>query len=102
MVDKILGHYEKSIPSLNKHCHGVSSRLEHAFERMLAKKPEERFQSMTEVIAELEACRAAEPLFGCEGDCRGGKPGDRPANRRTNEGGRSGIAARAQGAPPVP
>ncbi|MHC4402607.1 MAG: serine/threonine protein kinase [Planctomycetota bacterium] len=56
MVEKILAHREHVIPSLSKRCPGVSSSLSATFRRMVAKDPEDRQQSMTEVIAELKAC----------------------------------------------
>jgi len=61
LVKKFLAHLEKPVPQLSEHCPGVSIRTQHALERMMAKKPEHRFGSMTEVVAELEACRAGVP-----------------------------------------
>lgn len=102
MVDKILGHYEKPVPPLGKYCEGVSHRLEYAFERMLAKKPEERFQSMTEVITELEACRADvpeeehEPLVTDEG------PAEHGLESLMYNAGDAGSSQKKMPLPPVP
>jgi len=57
-VEKILAHREEPIPLLTERCEGVSSLLERTFQRMLAKTANERFQLMSEVIAELDSCHA--------------------------------------------
>ena len=57
MATKILAHREQPIPSLRDHRGDVSDELDRAFQQMLAKRPENRQHSMTQVISELEACR---------------------------------------------
>src|SRR5262249_14412605 len=55
LMDRLVAHREQPIPSLRNVCPGASPALEAIFSRMVAKQPESRFQSMTEVIAALEA-----------------------------------------------
>ena len=56
VVMKLLAHQNHPIPSLRQACPHASPELEAAFEKMVAKTPESRFQSMTEVIADLARC----------------------------------------------
>jgi serine/threonine protein kinase len=65
LVFKMLAHREQPIPSLCAARPDVSAVLDSVFQRMLAKNPQDRFQSMTEVIRALEACQsqdAAQPV----------------------------------------
>ncbi len=57
-AQKIVAHLQQSIPSLASARGDVPAQLDAVFRRMVAKQPEERPQSMDEVIAELESCRA--------------------------------------------
>lgn len=61
-VMKAIAHAQSPIPSLRALRPDVSEALEAAYQKMVAKRPDDRFQSMTEVIAALEACRAGRPL----------------------------------------
>ena len=58
MVEKLMAHQTKPVPSLRSACPDVSPALEEVFTKMTAKSPETRYQTMTEVIADLERCRS--------------------------------------------
>ncbi len=59
LVQKLLNHREAPIPDLRAKRPDVPRRLDAVFQRMVAKKPEKRFQTMSEVAAALAACRGA-------------------------------------------
>jgi len=54
VMEKLLAHREQPIPSLQAACPGATPDLEAVFTKMVAKKTDDRFQSMSEVVAELE------------------------------------------------
>ncbi len=56
LVERVLAHRDKPIPSLTKLRADVPKSLDVVFRRMVGKKPEFRFRSMTEVITELKKC----------------------------------------------
>jgi serine/threonine protein kinase len=53
LVNKLLAHREQPIPKLQTTRADVPEQVERVFRRMVAKKVEDRFQTMTELIAEL-------------------------------------------------
>jgi serine/threonine protein kinase len=59
-IAKLMSHYEADIPNLSEAQKEVSPHLERVFRQMVAKLPEDRFQSMTEVIAALENSKQIE------------------------------------------
>ena len=56
LAARILAHRDDTIPSLRAEREDVPEVLDGVFRRMIAKKPEDRQQSMGDVIRELEAC----------------------------------------------
>lgn len=60
VLKKLLAHRTKPIPSLRSICSDVSERLDLFFQKMVAKSPDDRPQTMGEVIEELQAARLQE------------------------------------------
>jgi serine/threonine protein kinase len=57
ILEKLVAHREQPVPSLAEACPSVSAELDAVFRKMLAKKPQQRYQNMTALIADLERCR---------------------------------------------
>ncbi len=57
LMAKLLAHRDSPIPSLAQARPDIPAELEQTFLRMVAKEPQDRHQSMTEVIAELTVAR---------------------------------------------
>ncbi|HEX3658087.1 MAG TPA: serine/threonine-protein kinase [Pirellulales bacterium] len=58
IMEKLLAHREMAIPALRAVQPEVPEELDEVFQKMMAKKVEDRYQTMTEVVAELEKCQA--------------------------------------------
>jgi len=55
-IQILLAHQQAPVPSLCDANPDVPSEVDAVFQKMMAKRPEDRQQSMGEVVAELEAC----------------------------------------------
>ncbi|WP_373651956.1 protein kinase domain-containing protein [Schlesneria sp. DSM 10557] len=58
LMKKLLAHREQPIPALRTIHPEVTEELEVVFKKLVAKKVEDRYQSMTEVIIDLQRCTA--------------------------------------------
>lgn len=56
MVEKLMGHQAKPIPLLGEARPEIPDELECVYQRMVAKSADDRYQTMSEVIAKLTAC----------------------------------------------
>ena len=56
VIKKVLAHRDSPIPSLVERRSEVPETLNAVFQKMVAKQPEQRFQSMSEVIHALQGC----------------------------------------------
>ena len=54
VMERLVAHREHAAPSLRKACPAAPRWLEAVFQKMVAKKPEDRYQSMAEVMSALE------------------------------------------------
>jgi serine/threonine protein kinase len=62
MMEKLIAHRDAPIPSLRAVRPEAPKKLEALLQRMVAKKPADRLQSMREAIVELAACCSAAEL----------------------------------------
>ena len=58
-ISRLLAHRDNPIPSLHDHLSDFPELLARIFQRMVAKEPEDRYQTMDEVIEAFETCRLA-------------------------------------------
>ena len=80
-MQKILAHRESPIPMMSKFCPNVPFDLDAVFGKMVAKDPSMRYQSMGEVVSDLEACLGSKPISAWEtGSWGGSLSGDSNSN----------------------
>lgn len=56
LMKKLLAHREQPIPSLRAARPEISEQIETVFRKMVAKRVQDRYQTMTEMVADLEKC----------------------------------------------
>ncbi len=59
VMERLVAHREHPVRSLRKACPAAPGWLDQVFQRMIAKRPDDRIPSMTEVISALEKQRIA-------------------------------------------
>jgi serine/threonine protein kinase len=57
-MERIVAHREQDIPTLLASRDDIAPEVDRIYHRMVAKKPNERYQSMDEVVHDLEKCRS--------------------------------------------
>ena len=62
MMKKLLAHRESPLPTLQSERSGVSAAMEVIFHKLIAKRPEQRYQTMGEVITDLERFQSSETV----------------------------------------
>jgi len=55
VMARLVAHREQVVPSLEQQCAGAMPHLDSVFFRMVAKKPDDRYQSMSEVASDITA-----------------------------------------------
>lgn len=61
IMGRLVAHREEPIPSLQSACDSATPELDAVFRRMIAKKAEDRYQSMDELLTDLNSIAAGEP-----------------------------------------
>jgi len=56
VLQKIMAHREQPVPFLRDLRGDVPESLDKVFQKMMAKRPQDRYRSMTEVIGEIQKC----------------------------------------------
>jgi serine/threonine protein kinase len=56
LIARLMAHANNPVPSLRESRPDVPEAIQHVFEKMVAKQADDRYQSMTEVIAAIENC----------------------------------------------
>ncbi len=60
LTAKLIAHQVQPVPELRKIRDDVSTELESVFQKMVAKKVDDRYQTMSQIVADLQACVARE------------------------------------------
>ena len=58
-IERLLAHRDNTIPSLHQFRTDIPELLDRIFQRMVAKEPDDRYQTMEEVTEAFETCRLA-------------------------------------------
>lgn len=61
MIDTLMSHVSQPAPSLLQNSHSIQSEVDGIYRRMVAKNPDDRFQTAAELVTELEAVRSRLP-----------------------------------------
>src|SRR5205085_2076026 len=56
LMQKLFAHRDAPIPALTERREDIPAALETVYRKMVAKRPEDRQQTMQQVVAELECC----------------------------------------------
>jgi len=70
VVVTLMAHQQAPVPVLSEQRADIEANLEAVFEKMVAKKPQDRYQSMAELCADLQALQNHSPPWNIDGDER--------------------------------
>lgn len=62
LMERLMAHREQPTPKLGDACPDVTPALENVYTKMMAKSPAERYQTMAEVVRDLQTCLTVAPL----------------------------------------
>jgi serine/threonine protein kinase len=57
LLERIIAHREQPIPSLRSARDDIAPEVDRIYQRMVAKAPQDRYQTMSDVIHDMEKCR---------------------------------------------
>ncbi|MGO8688353.1 MAG: serine/threonine-protein kinase [Thermoguttaceae bacterium] len=113
VMERLVAHRERPVPSLRKACPAAPEWLDRVFRKMVAKKPEDRYQSVTALVADLAqrsaprnrrwlvlAVTAVLLAVGTWGAWLATRPRGEPSSRRREQGTPVGLPATPSGTLP--
>ena len=97
VMERLVAHREHPVPSLRKACPAAPPWLDAVFRKMVAKKPEDRYQSVTDVVSDL--ARRSAPSAEEASHAYGRRPRDAGSGRASAASAGQDTVGKGQGTP---